>query len=303
MGITGNISDIKRYAINDGPGIRLTIFLKGCPLSCAWCHNPETISLQSELMYIFKRCIQCGECVRACPKKALTLVDQRIVRDPELCDLCGICTEVCPTLALELVGEQMTPDQLMARIESDRVFFDESGGGVTFSGGEPLMQPEFLLEMLQRCHAAGVHTVVDTSGCGETENLLKIAALTDLFLFDIKLASAERHLKWTGAKMEEIHSNLRRLAKSGAKIIFRMPMINGINCDRENIEKSAALIAALTGGNLVIELLPYHDIAQKKYEQLDREYVHADRFSAPTPRELSAAVLIFARHGIDARVQ
>ena len=303
MSITGNISDIKRYAINDGPGIRLTIFFKGCPLSCAWCHNPETHSPQSELMYIFKRCIRCGECVKACPQKALTLVNHRIVRDPELCNLCGICTEVCPTLALEMVGEQMTPDQLMARIEQDRIFFDESGGGVTFSGGEPLMQPEFLLEMLQRCKAAGIHTVVDTSGCGKIEDLLKIAPLTDLFLFDIKLATPEKHLKWTGAKMEEIHSNLRQLAASGAKIIFRMPMINGINCDQENIEKSAELIAALPGGNLVIELLPYHDIAQKKYEQLNREYAHADLFSAPTPRELSAAVLIFAKHGVDAQVQ
>ena len=301
MGITGNISDIKHYAINDGPGIRVTVFFKGCPLSCAWCHNPENISPEREIMYIANRCIRCGECIRVCPENALGFVDRKIVCDRLKCTLCGACTEACPALALEMVGAEMRVDEVLDAIEKDRPFFEQSGGGVTFSGGEPLMQPKFLLALLKECQNRKIHTVVDTCGYCDCEDLLKAAEFTDLFLFDLKLADSRRHFQWTCAMNEEIHSNLRQLCESGASIIYRLPMVHGVNCDRENIRATAELIASMPGENRHIDLLPWHNIAIRKYEQLDKAYEFADSFEVPTPQEISAAVMIFAKHGIEAR--
>lgn len=299
----GNISDIKHYAINDGPGIRVTVFMKGCPLNCAWCHNPESISSQREIMYRANRCILCGECIKACPHQALSVNNNIIACDRKNCALCGKCTQACPTLALQMVGEEIPPAELIKIIEKERVFFEQSGGGVTFSGGEPLMQPIFLREMLQLCRERKIHTVVDTSGYGATEELLEIAAFTDLFLFDLKLVDSSRHMQWTGAEVETIHANLHKLCASGAEIVFRLPLIVGVNSDRENLEKTAQLIASLPGQNHTIDLLPWHNIAQKKYEQLDRECRYAEYFAEPEPQDLSTAVLLFAQHGIKAQVQ
>lgn len=300
MNTTGNISDIKHYAINDGPGIRVTVFLKGCPLTCAWCHNPESISPEREVMYIANRCIQCGECIKVCPHDALHFEKRKIVCDRSKCTLCEECTDACPTLALEIVGEEMSPKELIEVIEKDHASFEQSGGGVTFSGGEPLMQPEFLLELLKLCRERRVHTVLDTSGYGDTEELMRIAEFTDLFLFDLKLANPDDHLQWTGVETDLIHANLRKLCERGANIIFRMPMIHRVNCDKKDIKKTAELIISLPGNNHHIDLLLWHNIAVKKYEQLNKAYAHADSFEEPTPKELSAAVMIFAKHGIEA---
>jgi pyruvate formate lyase activating enzyme len=196
----------------------------------------------------------------------------------------------------------MSPDDLIKVIEKDRTFFEQSGGGVTFSGGEPLMQSEFLLKMLKLCKERSFHTVVDTSGHGDTGELLKISEFTDLFLFDLKLANPDEHRQWTGVETDLIHSNLRKLCERGAHITFRIPMIHGVNCDKANIKKTAELITSLPGNNHHIDLLPWHNIAIKKYEQLNKAYAHAESFEAPTPQELSAAVMIFAKHGITANV-
>lgn len=302
MSVTGNISDIRHYAINDGPGIRVTVFLKGCPLTCAWCHNPESISPEREIMYLANRCILCGECVKICPQGALSILGGRVVRNRSLCTLCGACVDHCPTLALEMVGRSMSTEEVLEIIEKDRAFFEHSGGGVTFSGGEPLMQPEFLLKMLQICRERKIHTAVDTSGYGETAALLQIAEFTDLFLFDLKLMDSQSHLQWCGAEKELIHTNLRQLCASGAEILYRMPMVHGVNCDQENLEQTARLIASLPGANRTIELLPWHNVAQKKYEQLEREYRDAAYFAELGQGEMSAAARIFATHGITARV-
>ncbi len=301
MSITGTISDIKHYAINDGPGIRVTVFLKGCPLACAWCHNPESIAPQRELMHIASRCIRCGECIGACPAHALRAAETQILRDRSACTHCGACTEACPALALEMVGAEISVDDVLAALERDRPFFEHSGGGATFSGGEPLMQPAFLTELLRGCRDRGTHTAVDTCGHCPPRDLASAAEFTDLFLFDLKLADSQRHRQWTGAGTDRIHANLKQLCDRGAAIIFRMPLIDGINCDRENIEQTAALIASMPGDNRRIDLLPWHSIAIRKYAQLDREYPHAGRFAAPTPQAIREAVVIFAQHGIEAR--
>lgn len=180
---SGLIFDIKRYAINDGPGIRVTIFLKGCNLNCTWCHNPESISSKIEKMYSRDKCFLCGACADECPTNAITLTDDGIITDFELCKLCGYCAKVCPTKATEMSGTQRTVDEIMKIIEKERTFFDQSGGGVTFSGGEPLLHSEFLLELLKECGKRGIHRTVDTTGFTKTEILLKVAEHTDYFLF------------------------------------------------------------------------------------------------------------------------
>ncbi|NTV90868.1 MAG: glycyl-radical enzyme activating protein, partial [Clostridiales bacterium] len=193
------IFDIKRYAINDGPGIRVVIFFKGCNLKCAWCHNPESISARVEKMYAPAKCIKCGSCVDACPEKAITLTPEGILTDPELCKLCGKCAEVCPTKAIEMSGKVMTVAEIMDIIEKERIFFDQSGGGVTFSGGEPLVHKKMLIELLYECGKRGIHRAVDTAGNVSTETILEVAGLTDLFLYDLKIMDSVLHRKWIHA--------------------------------------------------------------------------------------------------------
>jgi len=184
-GTAGLVFDIKGYAIHDGPGIRIVVFLKGCNLNCAWCHNPEGIAAVQERMYAPTRCIGCGTCVPACPNAALTLTTEGIVTDATLCDLSGTCAAVCPTKAIELSGQPMTVEEIMAEIEKERVFFEQSGGGVTFSGGEPMLHADFLVRLLDECRARGIHTAVDTAGLVHPEILLRVARRTDLFLSEL----------------------------------------------------------------------------------------------------------------------
>lgn len=293
------IFDIKRYAINDGPGIRMVIFLKGCNLHCAWCHNPEGISADAEKMYAISKCIKCGTCVAACPGKAITLNAKGIVTDPALCTMCGRCAEVCPTKAIEMSGKSMTVDEIMDIIEKDRVFFDHSGGGVTFSGGEPLLHSGVLVELLDGCGERGIHRTVDTAGHISKAVLLEVALRTDLFLYDLKMMDAGEHEVWTGIKNEKILDNLKILAASGAHIIIRIPMIGGVNDHEENIRKTAEFIAALAGEKKEVHLLPFHPVAQHKYAKLGR----ADDFdplSVPDREVLSRNIAIFLEYGIKA---
>ncbi len=295
------VFDIKRYAIHDGPGIRMVIFLKGCNLNCAWCHNPEGISADQERMYAPARCIGCGTCVEACLNRALTLTPEGIVTDTALCRMCGTCAAVCPTKAIEMSGNLMTVEQIMTEIEKERVFFEQSGGGVTFSGGEPLLHPEFLIQLLDECGRQGIHRVVDTAGLVNTDILLEVAKRTDLFLFDLKMMESGLHRQWTGVPNGKILENLRILAESGASINIRIPLIGGVNDDEENITETARFIASLQGKKIAVNLLPYHKIAMTKYQKLGRgeEFVSLEE---PTQGRQQEAMDILREHGIEVNI-
>lgn len=295
----GLVFDVKRYAINDGPGIRVTIFLKGCPLSCRWCHNPESISPKIQKMYTESKCIGCGECVRICPMHACELTEKGIVTDESLCISCGQCAAACPARATEMSGRYESVDALLQVIEDERPFFDQSGGGVTFSGGEPLLHAEFLVEILDACGRLQIHRTVDTCGLAKTSSLLEVAKRTDLFLYDLKLMDPDRHRKWTGAGNKRILKNLRALAASGAEIQIRIPLIRGVNDDDENIEATAAFIADLPGPARKISLLPYHDVAAGKFAKLGRDYQPA-AMEEPGAADLARVIGRFAMHGLTA---
>jgi pyruvate formate lyase activating enzyme len=297
----GLIFDVKRYAINDGPGIRITIFLKGCNLSCAWCHNPESMSREVQKMYSSSKCIGCRECVIACPQEACTLTPDGIVTNADLCDLCGVCAEVCPTRATEMSGQLVTVESIMEMIEKETIFFDQSQGGVTFSGGEPLNHPEFLIELLDACGEREIHRTVDTAGFARTEVLLDVARRTDHFLYDIKMMDSQRHQQYTGVDNKIILHNLKTLAETGASINVRVPLIRGINEDDKNIEQTAAFVASLAGEKKTVNLLPYHNIAAKKYEKLGQSHDPGD-MSEPDEQTQAHIISIFESHGLVAMI-
>ena len=295
------IFDIKRYAINDGPGIRVVVFFKGCNMHCAWCHNPESISPKFEKMYAPAKCIKCGTCVEACPEHAITLTPEGIITDVDLCKTCGKCAEVCPTKAIEMSGKVMTVKEIMEIIEKERIFFDQSGGGVTFSGGEPLVHLKMLTELLDECRKKGFHTAVDTAGHVNTTTILEIADKADLFLYDLKMMDSTLHKKWIGAGNELILQNLIAIAKTGVHIIIRIPLIGGVNDTDENIEQTAKFISDLAGDKKEVHLLPYHSIAQNKYMKLGK----SDDFEIlrePDKKTLAKAIEKFGEFGIRASV-
>ncbi|WP_321368926.1 glycyl-radical enzyme activating protein [uncultured Desulfuromusa sp.] len=295
------IFDIKRYAINDGPGIRIAIFFKGCPLSCLWCHNPESISLQPQKLYTRTKCILCGECINVCPNHACRLTSDGIVTDPQRCDLTGRCAEVCPTLAMEISGYHKTVPELLQIIEKERHLFDQSGGGVTFSGGEPLLHPDYLREILDRCGNNQIHRTVDTCGFVKQETLLEIAKRTDLFLYDLKLMDTDKHKAYTGVNNELILANLIALAETGANIQIRIPLIQGVNSDQKNLSATATFIAGLAGEKKTISLLPYHATATHKYRKLGQNYL-ADNLDEPDKTDLQCAIDCFLAHDLPATV-
>lgn len=295
------IFDIKRYAINDGPGIRVCIFFKGCPLNCRWCHNPESIAPQAQKMYTATKCIGCGECVKVCPQQVCKLTADGIVTNAQLCNRCGKCAEVCPSRATEMSGRYRSTAELLEIIEKERPFFDQSGGGVTISGGEPLLFPEFLCELLDACGQRQIHRCVDTAGLVKTATLLEVAKRTELFLFDLKLMDSARHKHWTGVGNELILQNLQALAQSGAAIQIRMPLISGVNADAENITATAAFISQLPGRKKSVSLLPYHASASGKDLKLGQSR-GLSGMAEPSTTELRSAIEGFARHDIIASV-
>lgn len=295
------IFDIKRYAINDGPGIRITLFMKGCPLSCVWCHNPEGIATGKEKLYTRKKCIGCRTCVNACPVQALRLTEEGIVTDRARCTVCGRCAEVCPTLAMEISGKTYSVADLMREIEKETVFMDRSEGGVTFCGGEPLMHPALLLELLKRCGEQGIHRAVDTTLFASETVVREVMEHTDLFLVDLKHMDSEKHRMFCGVPNTRILSNLRLIAEAGKDFLVRIPLIEGVNADEENLGRSARFLADLPWRRRKVNFLLYHDIGKGKHEKLGTIYnPRALSMSTPSLRTQEQALLIFREQGIEA---
>jgi pyruvate formate lyase activating enzyme len=269
--ITGTVFDIKKFSIHDGPGIRTTVFFKGCPLRCWWCHNPESQALGPELMVRANRCIQCEACLSACTHGAISRDSGVISTDAAKCVACGACAEVCYAEARQIVGREMTVAQVVAEIERDVPFYDESGGGVTFSGGEPLLQPGFLLALLRACQEREIHTALDTCGFAPWETLDRVREYVDLFLYDLKLMDDDGHLKFTGVSNELILRNLQALSRRGHNVVVRVPVIPGINDDDENVRRIGTFAAALPSLQRV-DLLPYHHAGAQKYHRLHKVY-------------------------------
>lgn len=279
LGASGRIFDIQRFSIHDGPGIRTTVFLKGCPLRCLWCHNPEGISPEPELMFFEYKCLGCGTCFRACPVGALTpssAGEKNVPRlDRERCTGCGQCAEACPGEAWRLVGRMISVEELLTFLERDRLLYERSGGGATFSGGEPLDQPDFLRAALWECRRLGIPTALDTSGFAPPETFREIAPLVDLFLYDLKLLDPVEHQRFAGVPNTWILRNLLWLVESGRgkDVIVRIPVVPTLTDTEHNLRALSRFLADLQGhgGVREIHLLPYHDVAEK-YARLGKPY-------------------------------
>ncbi len=298
--LTGCVFDIKKYAIHDGPGIRTTVFLKGCPLRCKWCHNPESWKIHPELSLRRGRCIGCGRCVEACSPGAISMDDNLPVTDIDKCTMCGRCVDACFTGAREIIGQEMSVADVITEIEKDRIFYDQSGGGATFSGGEPLMQPEFLAALLDQCRTRGIHTAVDTTCYAEPDVLREVANKADMFLCDVKHMDNRMHKDYTGVGNELILKNIRELAKTVVKMIIRMPVIPGFNDDLKNLEMTADFVKSLENTDR-IDILPYNRGGLEKSVRLSSDF---DLMEAETPGDddMEAIADAYRKYGFEVKI-
>ena len=262
--LTATIFDIERNSFVDGPGIRTTVFFKGCNLKCAWCHNPESQDFKPQMMFYQDKCKGCGKCKEICPT-------------PDRCTLCGKCTLYCPVEARKVCGKEYTVDEVFSEIIKDKSYYENSGGGVTFSGGECMLQLDFLCEILKKCKENGIHTAVDTAGFVPFSSFEKILPFTDLFLYDIKIFDTEKHKQYVGANNNLILENLKKLFSAGARVYIRIPVIHGVNDSVEEMQQIKDFLRA-NGDPKKVELLPYHAMGENKYRALARE---PQKFDAP----------------------
>ena len=273
------IFDIQRASYVDGPGIRTTVFFKGCNLHCAWCHNPESQASDVQMLFYSDKCTDCGRCREKCPNATLS------------CTLCGRCTLFCPNEAREICGRQYTVDEALSIVMKDRTFYANSGGGVTFSGGECMLQIDFLETILRACRENGIHTAVDTAGCVRYEYFERILSVTDLFLYDVKCIDDALHQRYVGVSNELILSNLKRLLHAGANVWVRIPVIGGVNDNEDEMKRIRDFLDGCPTP-LRIELLPYHAMGEHKYAALGKEVT---RFSVPDEGQMATLRAVFSK--------
>lgn len=298
IGLTALIFDVMRFAIHDGPGIRTTVFFKGCPLACAWCHNPESQAYRPDILYSLDRCLLCGDCAAACPEHAIERVNGHI-HTSTFCRRCGFCLDFCQTEARQIAGRRVALAELVREVERDLVFFDESGGGVTLSGGEPLSQARFVRAFLDACRERRIHTVLETSGFADRKTIMDVACRANIVLYDLKFATASLHRQFTGTSNARIIENLQVLIAAGANVIVRIPVLPGLNDNDDEAEGFAAVLTA--AGASRVELLPYHRTGGEKYRKLGRDY-QLTRMPDAGPADLRRFGEALARRAADIQI-
>ena len=272
---TGTIFNIQKFCVNDGPGIRTTVFFKGCPLNCVWCHNPESKKAVPEVFYNASKCVKCGKCMAKCEHNAHSFSEECHSYDRTKCTVCGKCCDMCPTEALEVAGYEISADDALKDVLKDKVFYENSGGGMTLSGGEPMMQFEFALELMQKAKENGLHTCMETCGFADSEKYREIAQYTDIFLFDYKITNPDDHKKYTGVSNEKILNNLYMLDGMGKNMVLRCPIIPTINDTDEHLSAIAQTANKLKN-ILEVNIEPYHPLGSGKSEMLGKEYILKD---------------------------
>jgi len=296
---TAVITNIQKYSVHDGPGIRNTVFFKGCPLACWWCHNPETQSYEKQMMYSEEKCTGCGACIEACPNKAIRRNGEKVSTDVESCNHCGVCEDYCLSCARTVTGKEYTPRELMREIEKDQIFYEQSGGGVTLSGGEPMVQIDFVQKVVESCYEKGISIVIDTCGQVPYENFERINEKVSMYLYDLKHIDPEKHKKFTGIDNKLIIENLLKLSAAGAKINLRIPLIEGINEDDESV--AAFLEMAKKINVYKVSLLPYHDIGKDKYRRLEMNYDES-KMKTPSKERMEWIKNEFQKNNFDVKI-
>ncbi len=288
------ILHLQKYSIHDGQGIRTTVFFKGCPLACLWCHNPESQSFEKEQLFYAERCTQCQACVSSCPQKAID--DKTFHANMGKCTLCGLCLDICPKSAREIAGKNFSVKNLVKELLKDRLFYEESGGGVTLSGGEVLCQRiDFIEDLAKKLHRQGISVNIDTCGQAPYEHFQRLLPYVDTFLYDIKNIDTEKHKEYTGIGNELILENLKKLTEEGAKVALRLPLIEGLNTDKQAIENTVDFLQKHTRP-CALHLLPYHRIGSHKYAQLGRES-HLEKLCEPSKKTLNIIQEYFINKG------
>ncbi len=296
----GRIFDIKKFAIHDGPGIRTTLFLKGCPLNCIWCHNPEGISSSMNLWFFNSKCIGCGSCIEACPENALSRGkpgESSIIIDYQKCNNCGICTEICPTKALSFDGWEIDVDEAVKELLQDRLFYEKSGGGITLSGGDPMLQHEFSKAVLKKCKDAGVQTAIETSMYAKEEIFESFFGLVDLFIVDLKIFNDEKHREYTGTGNQLIHSNFKKLIETKQNMLVRIPLIPEITTTADNLKAIGSFVYNLSP-ETEIELINFNPLAENKYRLMGKEHEYLTVMKPYTEDELDGFYAILSEQGI-----
>ncbi len=289
------IFNIQRFSLHDGPGIRTTVFFKGCPLDCCWCQNPEGKSSEIDLLCSNNKCLACGMCIEQCPEKAVSIGESGPLIDRNRCTVCLNCAAVCPAEAIKAVGRVITVPELVNELLKDRISFEESGGGVTVSGGEPLLQPDFLIALLKALKYKNIHTAVETSGCAPWPVIEAVSDWAALFLYDLKLIDNAKSRKYVGMSGSLMLNNLQKLLEKDSNVIIRMPVIPSVNDDESSLKLAADFLNQCAVTQL--ELIPYHNFGIAKYAFLDLEY-NLSQIKAPSAQQISALAEKIEKYGI-----